>query len=110
MDFPSRARPSDSSTWHSQPAGRLCLVLASFVLIALAVGKGAEVVALGRWMGRVCGEWAPPGWRNDPRCDGSVLVLKRRAYTVAKWSGGGLSLAFGWLIVSRKRARATRPK
>lgn len=80
MDSPWQRKP-----WRSEPAAWLCLVFAGVVVISLAVGIGADLALLTRLNRRVCGEWAPPGWKNDPRCDGSLYPLKRRAYTTAKW-------------------------
>jgi hypothetical protein len=108
MTSPSRI-PRRPSRWRSDLTFWLCVFLASVALISLAVGKGAELVAVGRWMRGVCGEWAQPGWKNDPRCDGSLLRIKRPAYAIAKWSGAGLLLSCAWLVVRRKQARAQRP-
>jgi hypothetical protein len=110
MGSPLRAKPAHSRAWRSEPAAWLCLILASVVLISLAVGIGAEVVALGRWMSATCGEWAPPSSKNDPRCDGSLYYVSIAGFRTAKWSAGGLCLASVWLIVRiivRKR-RADR--
>jgi hypothetical protein len=96
-----------SNGYGSEPAARLCLVLTAALLLAVAVGFGAEMMALGRWFGGVCGDWAPPGWRNDPRCDGSLFDLQKGAYSTARVIGGALGLASVWLIariVRRKRA------
>ena len=112
MDAPPQTKSTHSWAWRSDPAVWLCVALASVVLIGLAVGIGADVTALGRWMGGICGEWAPPSAKNDPRCDGRSLLSWRVAgYSTAKWSGGGLCLAGVWLMVRKKRAgRAARPR
>lgn len=88
---------------RSEPAAWLCLVLASVVVISLVVAIGADLALLTVLNRRVCGEWAPPGWQNDARCDGSLYPLKRHAYATARWSGGGLIVIGGWLFMRRKR-------
>lgn len=108
MDSASKLRLSGSRVWRIQPAVCLCILLLCVVLTSLAVGMGARVTYVGRWMSGVCGEWAPPGWRNDPRCDGSLYPLERCAYRTAKWSGGGLAAGCVWLIVRRARHRAEK--
>ena len=104
MDSPLQTKLTHSWAWRSDPAVWLCLALASVVLIGLAVGIWAEVTALGRWMGGICGEWGPPSAKNDPRCDGSLYSVWVAGFKTAKWSAGGLGLACVWLIVRKTRA------
>ncbi|MGE5785209.1 MAG: hypothetical protein ACM3ZE_11495 [Myxococcales bacterium] len=96
------------SPLRKEPAFWVCVVLVSAALMSVTVGVGARVTYLGQWMGGICGEWAPPGWRNDPRCDGSLKTLEQRAYTTAKWCGGALPFACAWLVVRRKQRRPRR--
>src|SRR5688572_24211881 len=99
MDSHSQATPKPSWTWRSEPGCSVSLVLLGVVLISLAAGSAAKLVVLGRWASGICGDWAPPGWKNDPRCDGSLLRWSDVGYLTAKWSAGALCLAIVWLLV-----------
>ena len=102
--LPPETKPTHSWVWRSEPAVWFCVALASAVLVGLHVGVWADITVLGRWMGGICGEWAPPSAKNDPRCDGSLYWVSIAGYETAKWSAGGLCLAGVWLIVRKKRA------
>jgi hypothetical protein len=93
---------SSRRTW-SDPAAKLSLLIAAALAVSVAVAAGAHLTLLGRWMSGTCGDWAPPGWGADPRCDGSLYLLKDRAFVAAGVSGAGLCLAFAWLMIRKKR-------
>jgi hypothetical protein len=84
----------------------LCLVLASIVLVSLVVGGWARLAPVALWMGGVCGEWAPPSSRHDPRCLENLLPREGRAFATAKWSAGGLLIASLWLLDRRRKVRS----
>jgi hypothetical protein len=68
------------------------------------------LTVLSRWMGRVCGEWAPPESKWDPRCGGSI-TLWAKAGIVVGWVGlGGLVVSCGILgaLVIRQRVHLAR--
>lgn len=79
-------------------------MLAAILVVSFLVGVGTEVLLLARWASGVCGEWAQPSSITDPRCDGTLDVVRHRAYPIAKWSGGAFCVALIWLLESRKRA------
>ena len=89
--------------WRAGPAATICTIFAASFIASLFAGACADTVLVGRWMAGTCGEWAPPGWKNDPRCDGSLYPLEVRAFTIAKWSAGGLCLASAWWTFRNRR-------
>lgn len=101
----SGATSGERRPLRSEPAAWFCLALAGVLFLSIAVGIGAHVTLLGRWMGGMCGDWAPPGWKSDPRCDGSLYKVEDRAFAIAWFAGGGLCLACAWLVVCRRRAQ-----
>jgi hypothetical protein len=82
----------------SSLAGRICLAIAGVLLICIAIGVGAQVTLLGRWMAGACGEWAPPGWQKDARCDGSLFLVGDRAYAAARYVAGALFVTCAWFL------------
>jgi hypothetical protein len=86
--------------------GRLRLAMASVVLISVLVGGWARWAPVARWMGGMCGEWAPPASTQDPRCQEDMRPLEHRAFATAKWSAAALVLASIWLLERQRRAQA----
>jgi len=89
--------------WRGGTEATVCVVLATVFAISLSVRIYADITMLGRWMGAICGEWAPPSSKYDPRCDDTLFKLKWRAVEVARWSGSGLCLASTWWTFRNRR-------
>jgi hypothetical protein len=100
-----KTKPTPPRLPRWTPAAWLCLILAIIALVSLTVAMSASVASMGRWMGAVCGEWAPPGWKQDARCDETLEGVREYALTVARFGAAGFCLAAVW-VAERRRKRA----
>jgi hypothetical protein len=101
--------PGSASAARGAPPGKLsragwfAVLLGVSFCTSLMIGLWAHYLPVARWAGGTCGEWAPPGWKDDPRCKQNLLPWKEGGYAVAKWSGAAFLVVLGWLAVRTVR-------